>query len=418
MREAVSTATITSMFSLQKVVRAVSPYLLLVGACILIGLLFWGASIQSERPEIEELRTATDFSFQDYSSYFQKLADKKGAEYAFEILGQASLPQGVDIHLLAHVVGDVLYKQQGIKGINACTPDFRNACSHSVVIGVLNDRGEGALPEIAETCKKAPGGKGAYTMCFHGLGHGVLAFNGYNYEQAVGMCKKTGTNEYQDREYIECVGGMTMEMIAGVHDRGVWETQIGNYFKKEDPLYPCSADFMPSEVRPICYAHLTPHLFEVAGMDLGAPDPEFFEESFSYCEALPEENIADREACYGGFGKEFVVFAQGRDVRDIGSMQEPELREIRQWCSLANNVDGEIACNGYTLASLFWGGENNPAASLTYCAVAEGEDQDRCYDQLVNDVRTYLNGTGQGTEVCTQLPQQYQSACLSSVSRL
>ncbi|MBX9765215.1 hypothetical protein K2X83_01080 [Patescibacteria group bacterium] len=377
--------------------------------------LFFGSTtaFRDNPQEVTELAEVPDWTFQDYATYFRKVAEEKGGAYAFDVLKRAEISPNVDIHLLAHVVGDILYKQKGIEGIKICTPDFRNACSHSIVIGMLTEHGESSLPEIVATCKQAPGGKGAYTMCFHGLGHGVLAFNEYRLEKAVEMCKKTGTAQYNNREYIECVGGASMEMMAGVHDRDAWEKQRENYFEKDDPLAPCNATFMPAEVRPICYIHLTPHLFEAAGMSLGKPDPAYYARSFSYCDKISVTNISDRQACYGGFGKEFTVFAQERDVRNIGDMQEPALKRVREWCALAGDVKGERDCNAYALNSLFWGGENNPDASFTYCAIAPDPEQSRlCYELLAENISIYL-GPERGRAVCMRIPLPYRNACLT-----
>lgn len=363
-------------------------------------------------PETTEL-TGKQLTFQEYSTYFQQLAEKKGAVYAFRVLGQAPFPGGTDLHLLGHIVGDMLYEQEGIDGIKSCTDEFRNACSHSVVIGVLNEQGPGALSDIAVTCTKAPGGPGAYTMCFHGLGHGVLAYTGYDLQKAVEMCKLTGTQQYRYREYVECVGGTIMEMIAGVHDRDVWERQVGKFFKESDPLYPCNADWMPKEVRSICYIQLTPHLFTAAGGDLGNLSPDIYPKAFSYCATLPrgEGKNGDRASCYSGFGKEFVVLAQGRDVRDIGSMQEPGLRNIRAWCALAGDEEGELACASSALASLFWGGENKPDAAFTFCALAEGAARTSCYEDLAGSIGYYHSRDGKAAALCARIPAEFQQRC-------
>lgn len=361
-------------------------------------------------PEVAEL-SGTSWPFQEYATYFQKLADQKGAEYAFAVLKRAEFPAGIDLHLLGHVVGDMLYQQKGIDAIKLCTPDFRNACSHTVVIGILLEHGEGSLPQVAETCKQAPGGKGAYTMCFHGLGHGVLAYTGYDLERAVEMCRAVGTEEYQDREYVECVGGTIMEMIGGVHDRTAWEAQVGTYFSDSEPLYPCTAAFMPREVQPICLIHLTPHLFEAAGGDLGRLSPDVFAPAMRLCDALPEGDELLRAACYGGFGKEFVVIAQGKDVRSIGETPEPALRTVREWCANAGDARGTMVCDSYALSSLFWGGENNPDASFAYCAIAEGAAQAACYDQLASHIGFYHAGSEQAAALCERLPEAHRERC-------
>ncbi len=368
------------------------------------------SSHQQNFEEVKEL-TGTTWTFQEYSDYFRKLSEDKGAEYAFKVLRVAPFPPGIDLHLLAHVVGEMLYKQKGIAAIAICTDDFRNACSHTVVIGILLEHGEGSLPEIAETCKKAPGGKGAYNLCFHGLGHGVLAYTGYDFEKSIEMCKKVGTKEHNDREYIECVGGSSMEMMAGVHDRQAWEAQKGKYFKEDDPLAPCDASFMPREAQPICYIHLTPHLFQAVGADLRNPTPKNFKDAFAYCNALSEDDDLLRNACYGGFGKEFIVIARGKDVRDIGASRTDELQKTVDWCALANDTLGEKACQSSALASLFWGGENTPDASFGFCALTTGEFQTACYTQLAGQVQFYSTDPAKKADLCKRLPEQYQTQC-------
>ncbi len=383
-------------------------FLLVVGSIGAVGL--WYERQQQTYPEMAEL-AASNRTFQEYSDYFRRLSEEKGAEYAYQVLLRAPLATGTDLHLLGHVVGDMLYKQQGIKGINSCTQDFRNACSHSVVIGILSEHGEGALSEIAATCKKAPGGQGAYTMCFHGLGHGVLAYNGYRLERAVEMCKLTGTPEYGYQEYAQCVGGASMEMVAGVHDREVWQSQYGNYFSDTDPLAPCNQTYMDDAVRPFCYMHLTPRLFEAAGMDLGAPDPSVLPEAFSYCDAIPVTDERDRAACYGGFGKEFIVLAQWRDIRQISETDEATLRTVREWCAYAGDETGEDDCNSSALDSLYWGGEIEPDAAFRFCAIAEGGEQAACYDKLATLTSYFLPKGLKRHAVCERLPEEYQERC-------
>jgi hypothetical protein len=219
--------------------------LLLVVNLILIAYWFQGknippqVSLSTQSPEITELE-GNSMSFADLKKYFTSLAEKKGAEYAYQVLKVAYMPPNTDMHLMGHVVGDVLYKQKGIEGIKVCTNDFRNACSHSIVVGLLLEKGESILPDIAAACKQAPGGSGAYTMCYHGLGHGVLSYTNYDLAKTVPLCQKTGTEES-----IQCIGGAIMEIISGGdHDKRTWAKMRPNFLKPNDPTYPCLAEFM------------------------------------------------------------------------------------------------------------------------------------------------------------------------------
>ncbi len=182
--------------------------------CILALVFFFASHRAASYSEATAIGVGVE-DFTQLSDRFQNLAKEKGALYAYEVLRRAVLPPGTYVHLLGHTVGDELYKQKGVSGIADCTQEFRNACSHTIVIGALNEFGsEKALSLIHEACKKAPGGSGAYTMCHHGLGHGVFAYYGYDLTKTDAFCKKTGTAAYHNREYVECMGGAIMELMG------------------------------------------------------------------------------------------------------------------------------------------------------------------------------------------------------------
>lgn len=364
--------------------------------------------------EILEFEDKKLQSFRDISEYFISIAETKGAGYAFEVLKVAPIPLNIDMHLMAHIVGDILYVQEGIEGIKVCTHDFRNACSHTIVIGLFVEKGEAALPEIAETCYEAPGGSGAYTMCFHGLGHGILAYTGYDLVNAVELCEKTGTAKYNSEESSQCISGTIMEIINGVHDRELWRTEHEKYFKEDDPLYPCSSEFMPDEARPLCYLYLTPHLFEVAGADIGFPTSADFEKAFPLCEGLPASDFRNRDSCYGGFGKEFTVLALGRDIRasSIEKITNEQLERVYDWCLVAKNKEGITACLMNAMQSLYWGGENDRRMAVRFCGVlSDPYYEQSCFTNLIGAVSYYIKDQDYRREFCKELPASYQEAC-------
>ena len=109
--------------------------LLAIGVCLAI---LWGvaqALLFAPFPESQNIARGV-FNFDELSGRFSALAESKGANYAFEVLKRAKLPQDTDLHLLAHVVGDELYKQKGVGGIaEKCVKHFekeRFQCSCGV----------------------------------------------------------------------------------------------------------------------------------------------------------------------------------------------------------------------------------------------------------------------------------------------
>lgn len=369
-------------------------------------------------PEIEEIK-GSNWDFQKLTKFFKDLSNKKGGEYGYHALASAAnkgyLTANVDTHLLGHSVGDILYKQKGIEGIKVCTDDLRNACSHSIVVGFLLDNGEESLMKAVSTCKGAPGGTGAYTMCVHGLGHGVLGYTEYDMKRAVKLCEKTGTKEYKNQEIGQCIGGVSMEMMAGVHDKEMWKKQVPNYFKKEDPLSPCSSGFIPESGLGYCYTYLTPRLFEVSGATLASPNPKFFNKAMSYCEAIPKGN-RNRATCLGSFGKEYIVLANARNIQSVEKMTNDQLKLVYTWCSLGPQ-EGLSPCLGSALQSLYWGGENDPDVSIRFCDIIPiKKEKDACVDGLIGSVGYYLKSDlGYKESFCEKIPKEYQDICKSKL---
>jgi len=389
-------------------------FLLLVISLIEFWLLFYKGQVPLKDknisfPEIEKIKDNASFS--DLKTFFTKLAEEKGAPYAYKVLAVAPIPPNTDMHLLGHVVGDVLYKQQGVKGISVCTQNFRNACSHTIVVGLFMDKGETALSEIIDACRQAPGGIGAYGLCFHGLGHGILAYTDYDLRKAIEICEKTGDIKNHNREPVECISGTVMEIIGGgFHDRRLWEEQSKKYLTSDNPLSPCDSGFMPDVARSQCYVYLTPRLFKLAGANLARPTPEDFKKAFPLCNQI--SNTTNRNSCYGGFGKEFVVLAKGRDIRNIEQMSDIELGKIYEWCMLADTKEGGIACILYATNSIFWGGENKPNVAIKFCSLIKEKDTNQvCFSNLIGAFGFYIKDKDYREKFCKELPNLYHEEC-------
>lgn len=383
-----------------------------IALALLLTRPFNETSIEEKFPEIAVLEKQ-QLGYDKLVAFFREVAKKKGPSYAFHLMSLAPIPPSIDMHLMAHEVGDILYQQQGADGIRICTEDFRNACSHSIVVGLFRDKGEEALSSIATACRDAPGGSGAYTMCFHGLGHGILAYTGYDLERTVSICKKTGTAGYNFREYPECVGGSIMEIIGGVHDYALREKQAKKYLSQENPLSPCSRNFIDDVARPICYLYLTPHLFTSAGADLSNPMSENFAKAFTFCAKITSSDV-DRDACYAGFGKEYIGIVRSHDARlsTLKDIDDSKLKLIYDWCMLAENASGKQACLFSAENSLYWGGEHGEELPLSFCRVINDElHRDMCFSNLIGALRFYKPDPRMQEEACKKFPPSYQVQC-------
>ncbi|OGG79637.1 hypothetical protein A3A39_02320 [Candidatus Kaiserbacteria bacterium RIFCSPLOWO2_01_FULL_54_13] len=381
---------------------------------VLIATLWILATVSPEYPETWTIGQGVG-SFKELQDRFAALAREKGVTYAFEVAKRAKLPPNSDIHFLGHTIGDELYKQKGIEGIVDCTQDFRNACSHSITIGAFVEFGSEALPMIREACKQAPGGPGAYTMCYHGMGHGVFAYFGYDLAKTIAECKKTGTEEYHNQEYTECVGGAVMELVGGGgHDPELIKAARARYLSAADPLAPCMSVIMPEDARVLCLLYLTPHLWELAGIDLGRPDPAQFPSAFKFCDVLPHERQRLRDACFGSFGKDFIILPGARDFRRLEDFTNAEFALAAGWCELAGPEDGSKACIAEAVGSVFWGGENDPRASFRFCSIIRSDLlKGSCFKRLASDIARYIADDATLRQLCARIPEEFQSGCRS-----
>lgn len=402
--------------------------LIVVIACLVafIGLeTYWYMSGSATHDNSKDFRLSaalfSGMNFQDLSDFFSTMAQEKGGAYAFDVLIRAAdggmIPPNIDLHLLGHLVGNALYEQEGVQGIRVCTNALRNACSHSIVVGAFLEQGIPAIREVADVCKQAPGGKGAYPMCVHGLGHGVLASVDYDMKEAVKLCEMIGRPEMSDRIYGECTGGIAMEMMAGVHDPEVWNRRKTEFFDPQDPLAPCNRGFLSPAAQAMCYNFLTPHLFEAVGANLGKPTPEDYKKAFVYCGRIPREQTSNRVACYGGFGKEFPVLVSDRNVQKVEHLSTDQLTTIHTWCQLARVSDGMWHCANAALQSLYWGGENDPRAAVQFCSLSPKSYQDQCFESLLQSIAYYM-GTSDAAYregVCALMSDEYSMQCRAAL---
>lgn len=395
-------------------------------ACVITGLstaVFYRHDKHIDVNVSDEILAIADLpgDFSLYAEYFKKLSEDKGALFAFEVLGKAYLTPGTDLHVLAHVVGDELYKQYGIQGIKYCTKSFGSACSHSIVGGALFEHGPSSLSEIAKGCKEVSGGLEAYGMCYHGVGHGVLAYVEYDLPKAVALCGRVGmgTTEQYGQEGVECVGGVIMELISGGgHDKKTWARVSPQYLKDDDPLYPCDSPIIPEESKGMCYMYLTPHLFKATGGDAKSPTPAVFKTAFQYCAKIPIAETKKRMACYGGFGKEFPAIRADHDLRVVAEMSDAKLKEIFSWCALSQDASGTQSCSDTVLSALYWGGENVVTAPVRYCSlVADKGMQSHCFETLEGMVFPHMQDAVAQRSFCATLGTQFTEGCVSRIPK-
>jgi hypothetical protein len=139
--------------------------------------------------------------------HWTKRIDEIGAEpaYAEFKTEYASDHFGVQ-HYVAHIMGEVLYEKEGIKGLAICDSTFAFGCYHSFFGRALGEKNLAILPELNQACLDRYGPLG--TGCLHGIGHGLLDYLGQNHlAEALNACLSTT----QKNPLFGCTSGVFME---------------------------------------------------------------------------------------------------------------------------------------------------------------------------------------------------------------
>lgn len=188
-------------------------------------------------------------------------------------------------HNTAHIFGEALYSSAGLDGITVCDSEFNYGCYHSLIGNALAKEGLEKITNINYSCTKTKD----FLKCQHGIGHGIVAFLGYQYDnlkQALAIC-----DSLHGRDPIGgCFTGVFMEynfqtMLAD-------DAQIRD-FNKTTPLFPCSD---------LSVNFQDPCLYEQANWWLQVLPGSFSERIGridQYCNGLSE---SQQEACYSGLG--------------------------------------------------------------------------------------------------------------------
>ena len=348
-------------------------------------------------------------NFRELESFFTKLANEKGAIHAYEELKEAKLAPGTDLHLLGHIVGEEIYVQEGITAIVYCTPDLQYACSHAIISRYLLENGEGNINKIKGICDSLlEGSGGAYLQCFHGLGHGALAYVNYDLPKAIDLCQMAGAQG----ETRSCIGGVVMELVGGgLHNKKVWAQQHDKYFSSADPLAPCNKLFMPENSKSICYIFSTPYLLSYYNPQ-NITNGDNIKKAFELCSLIPSTEKENKTACYGGFGKEFAVLAMDRQIKSGYIATNEELTKAYNWCILAPERDGVLACIAYAVDAYYSNGDNPYTNAVNFCSLNESKYRDHCFKIIVNLVLKFNIDKKNIETFCSEIPEQFMYLCV------
>lgn len=266
----------------------------------------------------------------------------------------------LNAHEMAHSVGNALYRKRGIEGITACDDTFAFGCYHGVTEELFRQNGPSIVAATAARCRDLfPQGDGVrigesgigYSGCIHGMGHGLLTWEGLNVDQALRDCDVLGKRERPycyDGVFMEYSFSATKDMVT-IDDPWTLCRQIGPAYQSQ------CARYLPNLLRSVHDVHDTTTLGRI-------------------CAHAPAEELHER--CVDNVG-----FAIAQSVRS-----DPQL--IRERCTAIGTsaarcmtaAAGELIFQGYA------GWKENADA---LCDMLSSTDAEACHERNADIARRY-----------------------------
>lgn len=182
--------------------RQASAIVALLAGVVLLAMLF-SPGRDSKMPS-----TLSRDTLKSESYWEGRVAVVGGAE-AYKEFSEAVKVLGIaDRHRHAHVFGVALYAGEGLNGLSVCDTQFSYGCFHEFLGRAIAEHGLESMITLNERCFEtlieSP------LSCQHGIGHGALAYLGYeekNLLHALDVCEQLPYND----PIGGCYGGVFME---------------------------------------------------------------------------------------------------------------------------------------------------------------------------------------------------------------
>lgn len=254
-------------------------------------------------------------------------------------------------HAKSHEFGEALYYSEGLDGISVCDNSFSFGCYHSFLGTAIYLEDLKTIPFLNQKCIENL--RNQALGCQHGIGHGIMTYLGYRFENltnALINCDKLTAND----PIGGCIGGVFMEY--NFQTMLVDEGKIRTYDKKK-PYYPC--DLIGEKFRPACYFWQGQWWSTV----LSENNEEKYHEIGDLCQQIVSDSFRDQ--CFLGIGNITPILADWNPKQAI------------ILCKIFSSLEEQLLCQAGAAGSFAAVPEFRDLSS-ELCDEFKGEDKDKC----------------------------------------
>ena len=334
-------------------------------------------------PDDKRLSDCSDAGAECLEQAFGNLTFNQGPKIALARLQatlQADRAVQVDCHRIAHRMGSAAlsrFDDRVAPAFVAGSPICASGYYHGIIERAFLGQPASRLATVARQLCRDPqinAQRFLSYQCIHGLGHGLMIYNGYDLPASLRTCDGLRTGFQR----VSCSGGVFMENFNSSY--GV----TSKYLRSGDPIYPCNA--VAERHKLYCYLLVTANILRVTHGDLKAT-----------ADACRRSEPAWVSTCYESFGRD----ASGIAGKDAG--------EALASCRLAKRNEGDCL---YGVAREIVNADAAGARGGRFCAQAAHRFRERCYAGVGSVLAAIEPTASRLRGACRAVSGHYLAGCL------
>lgn len=310
-----------------------------------------------------------------------------GPEATVATLFAYEVETGWQCHAAAHEIGRIAYQAFGASVFSIESHQCSTGVLHGVVEAMLAERGTANLGEDITAVCMATDSHFTQASCWHGVGHGVMAWTSYEIHDALELC-----------DLVEgvggawgCYSGVFMEnVVGGMADLTGHESE---YIDPNDPHLPCSV-VAERYIEP-CYSYQGIHMVHVFHGDYRAVIGE--------CMSIDEDY---QVPCLRAMGS------------NVGGVHKRQPASAAQACGLIPSSVPYLHCISGAINEMYRH-PDEAAYVIDFCDVLEDQDRagaNECWWSLIDRTEALIHTREGREDFCTRLPPgQRQQYCREQV---
>jgi hypothetical protein len=293
---------------------------------------------------------------------------------------------GYNCHDRAHALGKSAFTLMGNNMFALNLTQCQSGFMHGAMEGFIAKNGTANLKESLNNLCASSGNSWAIYNCYHGVGHGVLAWTNFDLPVATDYCNLMSTQEYQS----DCRNGMFMENYVGTRpniatDKGEVSEHTTKWLSS-DPLFPCNA--VKDAYQDDCYMFQTDVMYSLAKAG--------FADVATWCGQAPASH---QRNCFRSMGRTVDEFYNHQDSTALAQCAQAATAANRGWCIVGLAEDKTWDAPGIANATRF-------------CAVIQdANDRSYCNGTVMSRIQAILPAEQQ-VPYCQALPPEMYQACI------